>query len=87
MNGAQQPEKKFTQNDMDISLLQREVTGIREQAKEHAKINAENFQIVMKEIKDLTGSLNRGKGMFAGAMMAAGALGALVTKGMALLFR
>ncbi len=79
--------KLFTQNDMDIALLQKEMSGLRDQQKAHANEMRIAFKEVGDDLKELTATLNRGKGMFAGAMIVAGAFGAAITKGIAYLAR
>lgn len=69
-------QKKYTQEQMDIAFLKKEVVELS------VTVNA-----MREDIKDLTAALNRGKGMFAGAMIVAGMLGAAFTKGLAYLTR
>lgn len=56
--------------------MQQEMSDIRE-----------SVEGMRDDIKDLTAALNRGKGMFAGAMIVAGAVGAAAVKGIGYFLR
>lgn len=73
-------ERKYTQNDLDIALLQREMEGLRQQHKAHALKSDENFETVFEKLETMGHDLSRGKGIFAGALIVSGAIGASIVK-------
>lgn len=59
----------------DIKVVKSELDGVREQQKSHHVTTQESFEKLNGKIDELTAVMNRGKGAYAFALMAAGAIG------------
>jgi hypothetical protein len=70
----------------DIKVVKSELDGVREQQKSHHTSTQESFKDLGVKIDDLTAVMNKGKGAFAVALMAAGTVGALISKVLGYLF-
>lgn len=63
-----------------------QLEGLREQQKAHAQDTRSRFEDVDSKLDTVIETLNKGKGAFAFALITAGTIGGLVTKGLAALY-
>lgn len=70
----------------DIKVVKSELDGVREQQKSHHTTTQASFKEIGSKLDDLTAVMNKGKGAFAVALMAAGTVGALISKILAYAF-
>lgn len=68
-----------------IVVLEVELRGLREQQKAHAAETRESLRELDLKVDDIITIMNKGKGAFAFALMAAGAVGGLIAKAMGVL--
>lgn len=75
------------QRAVEIGVIKEQINGIREQQKTHMVDTKEMFGELFEQVSEINLSLSRGRGMFAGAMMAAGVAGGIMAKAIGVIFR
>lgn len=65
-----------TDNAVKIAVVQEQIHGLREQARQHAATTKEQFDKLDSKVDELLAVMNRGRGAYAASLAIAGTIGA-----------
>lgn len=69
------------QNAIEIAVIKEQISGLREQHRNHAETTKKQFDALGGKVDELLAAFNRGKGAYAASIALAGLIGAVIIKG------
>lgn len=67
-------------NAIEIAVVKEQISGLREQHKSQTEDMKRSIDALSKDVKELVGTMNRGKGAFGFAMVLAAGMGGVASK-------